>query len=230
VALDRSPTAPYDLTALAPATTAIPTAVLDGDTMVAGADVLPSPRRRSPRWALAALALVLLIALGVGLAVGLGSNTPTGSATTVTSTTTHHGGTSAKGSSSTTTLTILAPGPAALATLVRDVVSAESSGALTSATASGITGPANQALTDEAAGDAAAATTDLGLAATATASAGQSGAISGSQQSVLQSDLAALAGALGLSGAATPTTTAPTPASPSHGHGNGNGDGSGTGN
>jgi serine/threonine protein kinase len=235
------PTVPNDLTALAPG--AVDTAVLgSGSGSGIGADdTRTSPPRvpgtpRNRRWRLAVVGAVVLAALCVGLILALGSSPKaprTPSAVDATTSKTRPPATSTTTTTATTTTTTLPSGPTALAALVRDVASGESAGSLDSGIGRSISDPAEQAVADEAAGNANQAANDLQQAAMAIADGVQSGKITQAEGATLQSDLSALATAIGLSAAAAPPTTQPVGTVPGagagpgagHGHGHGNGNG-----
>lgn len=135
--------------------------------------------------------------------------------------------TAAPPTTTTTTTTTAPTAPEALADLVGDVASGESSGAVASDVGQNISNQAEQAITDESSGKPNQAANDLQQAAMAISNGEQHGKINPTFAQVLGSDLVVLANALGLgAAAAAPTTTdpaAPGPASPTaappHGHG-----------
>ena len=225
-----APTVPNDLTALAPAAGA--TAILGP---VVGADATrTSPRisgaLRNRRWRLAVLGAVVLALLCVGLILGLGSSPKaprTPSAIDPTTSKPRPPATSTTTSTATSTTTTLPSGPAALAALVNDVASGESAGSVDTGSGQSISNQAEQAITDEAAGRANQAANDLQEAATTIANGVQSSKITQAEGATLQSDLSALATAIGLTAAGAPPTTLP--AVPGHGHGHGQGQGQGDG-
>ncbi len=237
-------TAPMDLTALAPAGHAAPgaaTAVVPpvataalpaGATVVGGPPPVGSPPRRHPSgWSWLVALLVVLAALGGGLAYALTSgSTPSanppahhhGSSTTTSSST-------STTSSTTTTSTTVLSAPTALATLVGDLASGVDAGSVSADISQALSNQAQQAVSAEAAGHTNQAVNALQQAAMTIAGAEQSGALIPSEASILQNDLSALAGTLGLSAAGqaptTTTTTAPvaTPPGPAGKHHNGPG-------
>jgi hypothetical protein len=112
--------------------------------------------------------------------------------------------------------------PTALAALVGDVASGVAAGTIGAAPAQSITMQAEQAVTDAAGGGTNQAANDLQQAATSIANGTQNTSIGSAEGATLQNDLVALAGALGLSAAATPPSTAPAPAGgPGSGKGKG---------
>ena len=224
-----APTVPNDLTALAPGAGA--TAILGSGSVTRAHDTRTSrPRvsgsRRNRRWRLAALGAVVLAALCVGLILGLGSSpraprTPSA----IDATTSKPPATSTTSTTTTTTTTTLPNGPTALAALVQDVASGESAGSLDSGIGQSISNPAEQAVADDAAGNPNHAANDLQQAAMTIANGVQSGKITQAEGATLQSDLSALATAIGLSAAGAPATTQPAGPGPGHGHGHGHGNG-----
>ncbi len=140
-----------------------------------------------------------------------------------------HASTPPKASSTTTTstsTTTTAPtASTASAQLVRDVQQAESSGGLNANVGRTILDQLGQALAASAQGDSQGVSDSLGAIDNSVANAAQSGQMSAATASTLSSDVAVLAGALGVP---TPTTTAPSasqdtqtqpaPAPPKHGH------------
>jgi eukaryotic-like serine/threonine-protein kinase len=222
-----APTVPNDLTALAPGAGA--TAIL---SPVPGADdTRTSPPRvsgalRNWRWRLAVLGAVVLAALCVGLILGLGSSPKaptTPSAIDPTTSKTRPPATST--TSTTTSTTTLPSGPTALAALVKDVASGVSAGSVDSGSGQSISNQAEQAIADEASGNANRAANDLQQVAMTIANSVQSGKITQAEGATLQSDLSALATAMGLTAAGAPPTTQPAGPGPGHGHGHGHGHG-----
>jgi serine/threonine protein kinase len=211
-----APTVPNDLTALAPGAGA--TAVLG--PVIGADDTRTSPLRvsgavRNRRWRLAVLVAVVLAALCVGLILGLGSSPKaprTPGANGRTTPTTRPPATS---STTSTTTTTLPSGPTALAALVKDVASGESAGSVDSGSGQSISNQAEQAIADEAAGKANQAANDLQQAAMTIANGVQSSKITQAEGATLQSDLSALASAIGLSAAGAPPTSQP--GGPGHG-------------
>ena len=225
-----APTVPNDLTALAPGagTTAILGPVVGADATRTSPPGV-SGALRNPRWRLALLGAVVLAALCVGLILGLGSSPKaptTPSAIDPTTSKTRPPATSTTTSTATSTTTTLPSGPAALAALVNDVASGESAGSVDTGSGQSISNQAERAITDEAAGRANQAANDLQEAATTIANGVQSAKITQAEGATLQSDLTALATAIGLSAASAPPTTQPVPGA-GHGHGHGNGKGNG---
>jgi serine/threonine protein kinase len=226
-----APTVPNDLTALTPGAGA--TAILGSGSVTRAHDTRTSPPRvsgslRNRRWRLAALGAVVLAALCVGLILGLGSSpraprTPSA----IDATTSKPPATSTTSTTSTTTTTTLPNGPTALAALVQDVAAGESAGSLDSGIGQSISNPAEQAVADEAAGNPNQAANDLQQAAMTIANGVQSGKITQAEGATLQSDLSALATAIGLSAAGAPATTQPAGPGPEPGHGHGPGHGNG---
>jgi hypothetical protein len=160
------------------------------------------PHRRP--WLIAAVvAVVAAVALGSALAFGLGSGPPAHPTLTAS-----HQSTTTSTSSTTTTTTVPPPtGPSALAALVGDVATAVDAGTLDPATGRAITNEAQQAQSEAASGHPNQAANDLQQAASTIAAGEQRGTIPADEGATLQSDLSTLAGALGLSAAATPPTT-----------------------
>ncbi len=227
VAADRdvagtvTPTAAFDLTALAPGSAA--TALLEGpsaDTALSRS--VPRLTRTKGRW-IALVAGLALAALVAGLVLALGPNSPSPQ---------HHAGTSTRGDRSgaststtlaptttttttpptTTTTTTVPSSSSALGSLLGDVASFQSAGNIDPASAQAISSQAEQALSDEGAAKPNQAANDLQQVATAIQTGQQSGKISPSAAAALQHDLAAFAAALGLSAASRPPpTTAPGP-------------------
>ena len=98
----------------------------------------------------------------------------------------------------------------------------QSTGGIDPGSAKTIDQQAQQALTDAAAGNAFQAANDLQQAATTIANATQQGKIAPSESALLQSDLSALASALGIIAPSTTTTTV-TPPDGGPGKGKGHG-------
>ena len=110
---------------------------------------------------------------------------------------------------------------------MKDVASGESAGSVDPGSGQSISNQAEQAIADEAAGNANQAANDLQRAAMTITTGVQSSKITEAEGATLQSDLSALATAIGLSAAGeTPTTQ---PAGPGHGHGQGQEQGQGHG-
>ncbi len=114
--------------------------------------------------------------------------------------------TSTTTSAPTTTTTTLAAIPAALAVLNRDIASDQSNGTLDPAAAQSITSQAQQAVLDAAAGQPDQAASHLQRAAIAIDTGQLDGSVDPAAAPTLQSDLSALATALGVGSAATGTT------------------------
>ena len=200
------PTAFLDLTALAPGASA--TALLepepDPDATRVGPPPLvasaPRPSRQADRRWLVALGVLALVALVVVLVLLLGSNSPSrlGSGTT---TTTHVRATSTTTSTSTSTTTTVAGAPGALAALVAEVASGQSAGTIDQGSAQTISTQAEQAVSDASAGKSPQAAKDLQQAAKTVSDGVQHGKISAAEGTTLQSQLSALAAALGVSAA-----------------------------
>ena len=110
---------------------------------------------------------------------------------------------------------------------MKDVASGESAGSVDPGSGQSISNQAEQAVADEAAGNANQATNDLQQAAMTIANGVQSSKITQAEGATLQSDLSALATAIGLTAAGEPPTTQP--AGPGHGRGHGQGQGQGDG-
>ena len=234
VAADRdmngrmAPTAALDLTALVPGSAG--TALLEGVT--ANTALPPSAPGRTwttGRWQALIVGLALA-ALVAGLLLALGSSPPRphhhaeattkadrpGTSTTdVPTTTTPPTTTTTTPPTTTTTTPTLPSSSGALAALLGDVASFESSGNIDQGSAQAISSQAEQAVTDEGAAKPNQAANDLQQVATAIQTGQQHGKISPSAATTLQHDLAALATALGLSAASTPPTTARGPPGPS---------------
>jgi serine/threonine protein kinase len=190
------------------------------------ADASRSTRRR--RWGVAGLTAAVVVALCVGLILGIGSN-PASHRTLPPHVTgaTHPAGTSATSTTPTTTTTTVPTGPTALAALVGDLASGEAAGTIDSPTSQSISTQAQQAVSQQAAGNPSQAANDLQQAAAAIADGVQNGNITQAEATTLQADLSTLAATLGLSAASTPPTTAATPAGGGGGAGNGHGKGKG---
>ncbi len=213
-----SPAVPHDLMALASGAGATSKMVLDDTPALLSAPVRANPRKF--RWWLIASAVIAVGGLATGLGLGLRSSPTTpghhaAGPTRVTRPRTPHRPTTAAGSSSSTTTSVPIPttttpnAPTALALLVRDLAVATESGVVGSDTAQSISGPAQQAVSDEAAGRANDAASDLQQAAQAIAGAVRNGSISPSEGATLEADLASLAADLGLSAAGSAPPTSP---------------------
>ncbi|MDR3648964.1 MAG: serine/threonine-protein kinase [Acidimicrobiales bacterium] len=213
-----APTVPHDLMALAPGAGATSVLAAEHTGVLSSPPSVTGHPSRSRRWPLAILAGVVVVGLGVGLGLGLRSDPTThrhkatGSTQVSRPRTARSPMTAPKSTSITTTSTSIVTttvpsAPAALAALIRDLASATEAGTLGSGTARSISAPAQQAVSDEAAGRPNQAASDLQQAAQAIASAVQYGSISESEGTMLQTDLSALATSLGLSAAGSPPTT-----------------------
>jgi len=235
------PTAPHDLTALAPGLDANGALATQGTRVNRSTVAIDSRPRHAGRWWLGALGAVLLAgALSTGLLLGLGSSpvaaghehgrvvTAARHATTTTTTTVPPTTTTTVPPTTTTTLP---NAPTALGNLVRDLAAAESAGTIDSATAQSISTPAQQALTDESSGAPDKSANDLQAAAVAIATAAQKGNLAQAEAGTLQSDVSTLAAALGLGAAGEPPTTTttsttnPPPAAAPNAHGGPHGQG-----
>ncbi len=128
-------------------------------------------------------------------------------------------------STTTSTTTTLPSGPTALAALVKDVASGVSAGSVDPGSGQSISNQAEQAIADEASGNANQAANDLQQAAMTIANGVQSSKITQAEGATLQSDLSALATAIGLTAAGAPPTTQPAVPGPGPGHGHGHGHG-----
>jgi eukaryotic-like serine/threonine-protein kinase len=226
-ATDRlSPTMPLDLTALAPS--ASNTAVFAvTETRIAPAPASTvSPTEHARRWWLAVLGAVVLVGVGIGLLVALGSSPAKHPPTPGASNSTHQTSTTLAPTTTippTTTTTTLSA-PSALSTLVGDVAAGQAAGTIDSGSGQTISSQAEQAVTDEDAGQPNQAANDLQQITMTIANGVQRGSIAQAEGTTLQNDLLALATALGLSAASTPPSTTP---GPGNGHGPGNGKGNG---
>ncbi|HVB69927.1 MAG TPA: serine/threonine-protein kinase [Acidimicrobiales bacterium] len=194
-----------------------PAAPVAGDATQVARPTAPHPPRHRKRWRPSIRdyvfvgALIAVLLFGLLLHSVLGSS-PSPSVTTVPPTTS-------------TPTTTAPPGSAsALTTLTNDTATAVASGGLDPGVAQSITTPAGQALIDAATTNLSKAATDLQQAANAIAGALQGGQITPATSSTLQSDLAALAAALGVTAPNTSTTA------PGNGQGPGDGNGKGHGN
>jgi eukaryotic-like serine/threonine-protein kinase len=233
-------TAPLDLTALAPGRQFAAALSPDATMVAPPAPPRPSPARhgrvgRGGRGRLVAAGAVVLALLGAGLGYALSSNPGPGSPNGHGNAPVHHGATTST-TSTTTSTAASAPSspPAALAALVGAVASGVDNGSINPGIGQTLTTQAQQAVSDEAAGQPQQAANDLQQAATTIATSVQNGGIEASEGPVLQGDLTTLAGTLGLSAAATPptTTTTITPPTvpgvgPGHHHKGGGGGGPG---
>ena len=195
------PTVPHDLTALAPGPTATAVLVPDSTAVLRGDPIPPSDPVRRRRWWVAAAGAVLAAGLLIGLLLGLGGspgNAPHRSGVRSTTTTLAPSTTT----TTTTTTTTVPSGPSALAALVRDVAAGEAAGSIDQGSAQGISGQAQQAVSDAAASKGSQAANDLQQAAMTIADGVHKGKITQPEGTALQADLDALAAALGLSAAA----------------------------
>ena len=116
------------------------------------------------------------------------------------------GATTTTAPATTTTPTTLPSGATALSALVRDLALGEAAGSIDSGSAQSISNQAQQAISDEAAGSPDQSANDLQQIATTIASGLQNGQITQAEGVTLQSDLASLATALGLTAAGFPAT------------------------
>jgi serine/threonine protein kinase len=207
----------------APATAPAPTRVALSES--------PARPRRHRRWWLAVLGAPLAIALVVALLAAFPSS-PASNLGHLTSAT-QPPATSTTTSAPTTTTTTLAAIPAALAVLNRDIASDQSNGTLDPAAAQSITSQAQQAVLDAAASQPDQAASHLQRAGVTIDTGQLDGSVDPGAASMLQSDLSALATALGVgSGGATGTTgatdtTTTSGAGPGGGNGHGPGQGQG---
>ena len=124
--------------------------------------------------------------------------------------------------STTTTSTTILSSSSALAHLISDLASGQTTGSVDTGSQQSISQDANQSLFDAESGDLTQAGNDLQQAATVVANGVQGGQISQREGAILQSDLSALALSLGVNAPNVTTTTAPTsPGNNGHGHGKG---------
>jgi serine/threonine protein kinase len=182
----------------------------------------PAPPTRTTRRGVWAVGLLALLALVAGVTYALAhkpaSPPPLAHQTSTTSTT-------PPTTSTSTTSTTIPTAPSALAGLVQDVTSGVDAGTVNPGLGQQLTALAQQAVTDEAGGNAQQAADDLQQAATLIATGEQNNGIASSEAPVLQGDLSTLASTLGLPAASTPETTtttttiAPTPVGPPTGLG-----------
>ncbi len=232
---------PHDLVALAPPPGATARIAVGDPPVVPPKSSFTAKSRGYRRWWLAALGAVASVALLIGLAFGLGSNPASHrhKSTGATDVTRPHTAQRPLTSTSTSTSTSISistipSAPTALGTLVRDLVSPTGGETVGSATAQSISGPAEQAVSDEGAGKPNQAATDLQRAAQAITNAVQVGSISQTEGTTLESDLSTLAADLGLSAASTPPTTPSGPGNTGSGNtgntGSGNTGNTGSGN
>jgi hypothetical protein len=181
----------------------------------------PAPPTRTTRRGVWAVGLLALLALVAGVTYALAhkpASPPLAHQTSTTSTT-------PPTTSTSTTSTTIPTAPSALAGLVQDVTSGVDAGTVNPGLGQQLTALAQQAVTDEAGGNAQQAADDLQQAATLIATGEQNNGIASSEAPVLQGDLSTLASTLGLPAASTPETTtttttiAPTPVGPPTGLG-----------
>ena len=227
-----SPTAPLDLTALAPS--AATTAGLDAqDTRVAPfPPTAVRPNDRPRRWWILAMGAVIVAGLGIGLLLGLagGSATPRPGALSATRSTGHVSPPQPPTTIAqppVSTITTPPDGPTALAALVHDIASGQVAGTLDTASGQAISSAAERAVTNQAAGMSKPAAKELQQAAMVIATGFQRGTITQAGQTTLQGDLSVLAASLGLSAASNPPVTASPSPGPAPGNKHGNGDGNG---
>jgi hypothetical protein len=226
------PTAPpQDLTALVPGAVAtailapdgttrgspptaaagsVPTSVLPRADTILGPAPLPGVSRwtNRRRWGVLGVAAAVVAGLCLWLVLGSGSGPPTKPAAT--GTTTHPVASSAPSTTTAPTTTTTVPtGPTTLAALVRDLASGEGAGAIDPGSSQAISTQAQQAVSDQAAGNPSQAANALQQAAATIAHGAQNGNITQSEAATLQADLSTLAATLGLSAASTPPATSP---------------------
>ena len=215
-----APGVPHDLMALAPGAGTTSKMAADEPRVVSNPPSVKANPTRFRRGWLATAAVIGIGALVLGLVLGLRSVPTTHGRSAIGSTgvtrprTKHHPGTAAGSSSNTSTSTSIPTtttpnAPTALAVLVRDLAAATEGGTVGSGTAKSVSDPAQQAVSDEAAGKPNQAASDLQQAAQAIAGAVRNGSISPSEGTTLQADLSSLASDLGLSAAGSAPTTSP---------------------
>jgi hypothetical protein len=225
------PTQPLDLTALAPGAQSSPirpeVTMVGLPPTIAAPGGLPGPARPRPpagrRWVVA-LVVAALCLLGAGLAYALSGSSPPKAPSVPPSTTTTTTTAAPTTTTASTTTTTIATGPTALAALVRDIASGVDGGSLPSGIGQALSTQAQQAVSDEAAGQPQQAAQDLQQAAGIIANAEQNGGVAPAEGSILQADLSSLADAIGLGAAGQPpatttTTTTTQPPFPSPGGG-----------
>ncbi len=203
----------------------------DGGTVIRAPKAAPMTRHtsstsdgRMSKGRVVAIVVSALLIAGAATAIALAANSKTPPTTTTAPTTT---------TVPPTTTTTLPSVPHALAKIINDVVAGQSSGLVGPQAGQAISAAAQQAVTDLNSGNAQQAASDLQQAATTIADGVSKGYVSKANGVLLQSDLTALANALGLGAAAAPTTapaTTTTTATPSPPFGNGDGNGNGNGN
>jgi serine/threonine protein kinase len=224
-----SPTVPLDLTALAPSEVSTAVFAAAETRTAAGPASTGSPIEHARRWWLAALGTLALVGVGIGLLLALGSSPTKHPPTPAASNSTRHTSTTLAPTTTIppTTTTTTTSAPSALSTLVGDVAAGQAAGTIDSGSGQNISSQAEQAVTDEDAGQPNQAANDLQQIAMTIANGVQRGSIAQAEGITLQNDLSSLATALGLSAASTPPSTAP---GPGNGHGPGNANGHGNGN
>ena len=165
-------------------------------------------------WKVAAVGVVLIGLLAAALVYGLNSDgTATPAPRTVAKATTT--------TAAPTTTTTLGS-TKALASLLRDLASAVSSGAIDSGTSQSISDQALKAVADSSSANLPQTANDLQQAITTVANAVNDGSLSSSVGQTLQNDLVTLASTLGISTSTTVPTTTPLPGN-GKGHGKGHG-------
>lgn len=173
---------------------------------------MPPATYNRRRW-IAAAGIVPLAALGIGLAFMLGSNSANPHSTVTTR---------PPASTTAPTTTTMPASTTALGKLTSDIINAQSAGSILTDAAQAISSQAQQALTDQAAGNSVQATNDLQQAANRIVSGVQNGSIAQAEGVTLQSDLSVLATAMHLSVPTTvPTTVTGPGGDKGKGHGNG---------
>jgi hypothetical protein len=189
----------------------VPTAVVPrADTMLGPAPLPGASRSTSRRRWGVGVAAAVVVGLCLWLVLGTGSSPPS-NPTAATATTTHPVASSVPSTTTapTTTTTTVPTGPTTLAALVRDLASGEAAGAIDSGSSQAISTQAQQAVSDQAAGNPSQAANALQQAAATIAHGAQNGNITQSEAATLQADLSTLAATLGLSAASTPPATSP---------------------
>lgn len=203
---------PFDLAGLT--AVSVPPASLVGDATQVARPLSKHPPRRPKRWRPAVRDYVLVGGLITVLLFGLLLHSTVGQSPSTVSTTLPP--------STTTTSAAPSGGASALDALTRDLSTGVTNGTLDPATAQSISTPAGQAIIDVAANDLSKATTDLQQSAGVISNGLQGGTISPTDAATLQSDLSALATALGLSAPSTTTTQPNTGPGDGKGKGHGN--------